>query len=201
MRIFTSQAGRRSVRALLLIALAVGVSACGLASPGVTFSPTGPCLADGRAAGAYPDLEALLPRWLEGRGPDRLDSGRNCTATNLGSLADHGIREVRFAGGLWDLAPQSGVTLAVFVAGGLTADAMGEFYESSARSARKVSGLVVTRPMIDGQPGIRLDYRDADTPGAIVVWPAPAPGTVRVVLAGGVPERIVQEAIAAFARG
>ena len=48
------------------------------------------------------ELEALIPSTFEGRGPETLDSGRNCTAENLGVLADAGITEVRYAGGAWD---------------------------------------------------------------------------------------------------
>ena len=47
------------------------------------FDPSTPCTADGRAAGAYPDLEASIPAIYDARGPDHLDSGRNCTARSL----------------------------------------------------------------------------------------------------------------------
>ena len=43
--------------------------------------------ADGSAPGAYPELEELVPPSFEERAPDRLDSGRNCTDENLGTLA------------------------------------------------------------------------------------------------------------------
>jgi hypothetical protein len=178
-------------------ALALTAGASGCASSGATFPASGPCLADGRQPGAYPDLERQIPPTFEGHPPDRLDSGRNCSDANLGLLKDHGIREVRFAGGLWQLAPATGVTLAIFTGNGLQADWLAAFYEAGARAAPKVSGLSVSHPSVGGRPAFRLDYADAGTPQTIVVWPA-GEGTVHVVLAAGVPDRIVQEAIAAF---
>jgi len=187
----------RAVVLLAAFALALTAGASGCASSGATFSASGPCLADGRQPGAYPDLERQIPPTFEGHPPDRLDSGRNCSDANLGLLKDHGIREVRFAGGLWQLAPATGVTLAIFTGNGLQADWLGAFYEAGARAAPKVSGLSVSHPSVGGRPAVRLDYTDAGTPQTIVVWPA-GEETVHVVLAAGVPDRIVQEAITAF---
>ena len=73
-----------------------------------SFDPTGACTADGSAPGAYPELEALVPTTYEGKGPDRLDSGRNCTPQNLATLQAAGIDEVRFAGGTWGFGGGAG---------------------------------------------------------------------------------------------
>jgi hypothetical protein len=181
--------------AALALALLGGVAGCG--NSGATFSASGPCRVDGHQAGAYPELERLVPQKFEDKAPDRLDSGRNCSDANLGTLKGHGVKEVRFAGGLWQLAPATGVTLAVFSADGLQAAWLGEFYETGARAAAKVSNLVVSAPSVAGKPGFRLDYLDAGSPQAIVGWSA-GDGLVRVVLTAGVPDRIVQEAIQAF---
>jgi hypothetical protein len=158
---------------------------------------TPPC--EAQRPGFDPALEHQVPSSLQGRGPDRLDSGRHCTVTSLGTLAArHGLQSVDFAGGLWDLAPSTGVTLAVFRATGLQADWIAEFYDVGAQQASKVEALTVTHPTIAGAVATRFDYSDAGQPQAIVVWPSGDPGLVRVVLAAGVPDRIVQEAIAAF---
>src|SRR2546430_1292898 len=87
--------------------------------------------------------------------------------------------------------------LALFTGSGLQRDWLAAFYEAGARAAPKVSGLSVSHPSVGGRPAFRLDYADAGTPQTIVVWPA-GEGTVHVVLAAGVPDWIVQEAIAAF---
>ena len=67
-----------------------------------TFDPSGPCTVDGRVAGAYPDLEAMVPRTLlRTRRRRPLDSGRNCSSRIWARSSGHGIDEVRFAGGYW----------------------------------------------------------------------------------------------------
>src|SRR4029079_10116368 len=87
-----SGAPARRLAALLAAAAAVLV---GCAS----FDPAGPCNADGKVPGAYPDLEAVVPKSFQARPPAELDSGRTCTSSGLGSLATHGVKELRFAGG------------------------------------------------------------------------------------------------------
>jgi len=165
----------------LVAALSLAVAGCGLMA-GATFDPTGPCVSDGRAPGAYPDLEALVPATLDGRPPDRLDSGRNCSAGNLGTLGGHGIDEVRFAGGLWERGAESGTTLAVFTADGLTADWLGEFYENGARQSRKTSDIVITHPTVGGGQAFRMDLVNDGRLQTIVTLDGDEPGLVRVAL-------------------
>ncbi len=167
------------VLGLLLISLA----GCGLTGGGPTFAPDGPCRVDGRAPGAYPELEALVPSRFDGRPPDRLDSGRNCSRENLAGLAATGITELRFAGGLWATGAESGVTLAVFTAPGLTVEALGAWYEAGARSARKTSIIVVGRPRLGGGAAYRIDLENGGQLQTIVVLPSAA-DVVRVVLVG-----------------
>jgi hypothetical protein len=189
---------------------------CGSASPYSTFDPKVPCVTDGRFPGAYPDLEARVPNRFAGRGPDTLDSGRNCTAAELGTLAGHGIREVRFAGGTWDLSNDSGVTLAVFTGDGLTAEWLGEWYESSARSARSTQQITPSRPTIGGRQAYRLDTVNGQSDQIVITWDAPptdssgnspgaasssATGAAFVVIAADVPESSIQDAITAFPTG
>ena len=114
-------------RRLLGVVLLAG---CGPASVYKSFDPSAPCSTDGRFPGAYPALEARLPATFMGRPPDTIDSGRNCSATELGTLAGHGISEVRFAGASWFLSGNAGITLAMFTGQGLTAEWIGEWYEA-----------------------------------------------------------------------
>ena len=70
-----SRAALIALRAAVLVtALALLLGAC--AAPAASFDPTGACTGDGSAAGAYPDLEALIPTQYHGAAPERLDSGR-----------------------------------------------------------------------------------------------------------------------------
>jgi hypothetical protein len=185
----SNRPGRRSGRRIAPSAFVLGavvflLAGCGLLGGGSRFDPAGPCLVDGREPGAYPELEALVPARFDDRPPDRLDSGRNCSSENLGALAEAGIRELRFAGGLWATGAESGVTLAVFTADGLTVEALGGWYEAGARSARKASNVVVARPSTPRGTAYRIDLENGGQLQTIVVHPAAAPDIVRVVLVG-----------------
>ena len=105
----------------LVLAVHVLVAGC-TATAGASFDPTGACSTDGKVAGAYPDLEALVPKAYRGAPPETLDSGRNCTPSGLGPLASLGIQEVRFAGGTWTFGAERALVLAVFRTSGLDAD-------------------------------------------------------------------------------
>jgi hypothetical protein len=171
---------RAVVSAVLAAVVAMAVLGCG--GSGATFSPDGPCVADGRAPGAYPDLEALVPTALEGHPPDRLDSGRNCSERNLGTLAETGIEEIRFAGGLWERGSETGTTLAVFEADGLTAEAMIAFYEAGARTAPDTEDIETSDVVVGGRPGQRLDLVNDTYLQAVVAWPSADGATVEVAL-------------------
>ncbi len=185
-----------ALAALLVAAAAVTLGVVDV--PGLTPASSDGCR-DVRQAGVDPALEQQVPTTLEGRGPDRLDSAVTCTAAGLGSLAGHGYTSVRSAGGLWQLGPSTGITLAVFgVSGPARGTWMAEFYAAGAATASKVSDLQTSHPTISGRPATRLDYLESNFPETIVVWPAADDGLVNVVLAAGVPDRVVQEGIAAF---
>jgi hypothetical protein len=173
--------------------LAVLLGAC--APAGASFNPSGPCLADGQAEGAYPDLEAAIPLTVRDEPPTRLDSGRSCSAENLGTLSSRGVVEIRFAGALWEIGNQSGVTIARFAAPGLKAAWMAEFYEAGARAGRRTEDIRVTRPPVNGQTGWRLDTLNDESYQTIVVWPDDVPDAVWVVLtASGIREVTTREA-------
>ncbi len=155
------------VAGAILVAASL-VAGCGTA----TFEPSGPCTVDGRAPGTYPELEALVPTSFRGRGPDSLDSGRNCTVRALTTLAAHGVGDVRFAGATWDLGSSSGVTLAVFEAPRLEAGWMTEFYEVGARGARRTESVEVSTVQIpNGVAGSRVDALNGESFQSVIVWP------------------------------
>jgi hypothetical protein len=188
---------RRLVTAVILCLLAGTLAACsGAAAP--SFNPTGPCTADGKAAGAYPELEALVPRTFGGAAPATLDSGRNCTAKSLGTLANHGLHEVRFAGGVWPGGSNSGITIAVFRAAGLQSEWIAEWYEATARAGRTTGNIQLTKPTIGGRPGQRLDLVNGESKQTVISWPSASADTVNVVLAADEPEDQVQAAVSAL---
>ena len=185
----------------LVAAIALALSACGGGGAAASFDVTAGCPSEGRAAGAYPELEARIPTSYEGRGPDQLDSGRHCDPASLGSLAAAGFDEVRFAGGTWDLGGYRAAALVVFEAPGLTADQVAEFYETSARAANRTQITGETTPEVAGRPGHRLDSTTGDRTQTVVTWPSADEGRVNVVLTNDLPDPKIQAAVDAFAGG
>ena len=188
------------VRASVVAGLIVGLlfAGCGPASVYTSFDPSAPCTSDGRFPGAYPALEARLPATFLGHAPDTLDSGRNCSATELGTLAGHGIAEVRFAGASWFLSGNAGITLAMFSGTGLTAEWLGEWYESSARDARNTREIDPTRPKVGKAQAYRLDTLNGDSIQTIIDWQVPGSDAVYVVIAADAPVATIDAATAAF---
>lgn len=157
----------------------VGACAGGTAS----FSPTGTCGADGKVPGAYPDLEARLPKAFDGKAPTSVDSGRHCSEAALGSLITHHGAGIEFAGATWDLGGGTGVTSALFSqpAADLPADWIAEFYEIGARTAKRTDNITTSRPVFDGTGATwRLDTLNDLSLQSVVTWQDG--GMVRVVL-------------------
>jgi hypothetical protein len=162
----------RAIAIGLVLALAAVLAGC---SSDAAFDPSGPCTADGSAPGAYPELETVIPTAFRGAKATQLDSGRVCTADGLGTLAGHGVKEIRFAGGTWQTGSQSGVSLAVFTTpDGTQLDPawVEEFYETGARAGKNVQSVDASQMTLpDGSPGSRIDVLNGDSYQTIVVWP------------------------------
>ena len=162
--------GRRAVTALVGLLLG-GILAAGCSA---SFDPSGPCRADGSAVHAYPDLEAQLPTAFRGTPPSQLDSGRACTPEGLGTLAGHGIGELRFAGATWSTGTDSGVSLATFRSEGTTAltrDWLAEFYETGARGGKNVESVDTTDYEVE--PSVvarRIDVLNGESFQSVVIW-------------------------------
>ena len=186
----------RGARAVALLAVLVAVAACGSAAP--SFDPAGACPPDGRAPGAYPDLEARLPAAFDGRPPERRDSGRNCTDANLATLRGRGVSEVRFAGATWSDGAPRGLTLAVFSAPGLQPRWIAEWYDATARAGRRTTDIQTTELYVQGRPGFRVEVVNGDAHQVVIIWPSPDGSLTQVVLASDVPNARIDEAIAAF---
>ena len=133
-------------RAAVVLAAAVLVG-CGPAAG--TFSPAGACVTDGRGAGAYPDLEALVPQAIGGKAAT-VDSGRNCSDKALGTLTSHEVHEVRFAGATVDEGQGNGTVVAIFEAAdgqpSLSSDWIDEFYLAGALQSGKTDNTTTTHP-------------------------------------------------------
>jgi len=189
---------RRRGRSALLAVLVLGALAACTNEPVASFDPAGPCTTDGAAVGAYPELEARIPQTYEGRGPDRLDSGRHCTAENLGYLVEAGVAELRFAGGTWDFGGDRAAALVVFEASGLEADHIAIFYAESARTSNRTQIIGEATLTLAGRPGHRLDTTTGERTQTVVVWPADEPDIVNVVITNDLPDPKIDAAVDAF---
>lgn len=182
-----------------VVCLVAGIALLGCAGPASpSFDPSGPCTSDGSAAGAYPDLESRVPARYRDEPPESLDSGRNCGRESLGTLADLGVAELRFAGARWTFGAERAVVLAVFSAPGLDADQVAEFYAASARAASRTEVLAETPLSVDGRGGHRLDTKTGERLQTVVVWPAADPDLVNVVVSNDLPDERITDAIDAF---
>ncbi|HEX5014940.1 MAG TPA: hypothetical protein VFV72_12370 [Candidatus Limnocylindrales bacterium] len=147
------------------VGLALLVAACA-----ASFDPSGPCTTDGRAAGAYPDLEALVPRDLAGMPATQVDSGRNCSEKALGSLKSHGVDELRFAGAVWETGPNGGVSSAVLEAPNLRADWVHEFYKTGAEAGRNTEQVTFESNAVDGTMFYRMNTLNGESYQTVVDW-------------------------------
>ena len=168
----TGRVGGRRRRALLCLTTLVLAVVAGCS--GQPFDPTGPCTTDGSKQGSYPELEVAVPTALRGTPPNELDSGRACTPTGLGTLATHGVDELRFAGATWEVGSDSGVSLAVFTdpnGPALEPMWMSEFYETGARAGRKVESVTAADYAVTDQiGGRRIDVLNGESYQTIIVW-------------------------------
>jgi hypothetical protein len=200
----TASRGRSSRVLPLFVVLALTLAACaGAGTPDVSFDPSTACASatdEGHFAGAYPELEALLPSSYEQAAPTSVDSGRSCTPETLGTLRERGFPEVHFAGATWDLGNGRGLTVAVFEAPELVPERMIEFYEAGARAARRTDDLERSDTTVAGQPAKRLDVLYGDSAQTIVAWPSTdGAGRVKVLLAADLGDTKVAELLDRFA--
>ena len=119
--------------AAAILAVAVVLGACGSSIPVVSFDPSSRrAPTEGQQPGAYPELEALLPTTYQGKAPDNVDSGRNCTPAALGHARRRRHRRGPVRGRHLGPGGTSGLTVAVFRARAWMPTPMLEFYEASA---------------------------------------------------------------------
>jgi hypothetical protein len=192
----------RRFPALVLACLiaGVGVAGCMASAPTPRPDPSAACggADQQRSAGFYPDLEARLPASLSGASPSSRDSGRYCSAKTLGPLRADGHDEVRFAGETFPATSQSGVSLVVYSAAGLTADQVGDAFRAGAGTGRSVEVVSDAPHVVAGRSGRRLEVINGDARQVVVVWPAVEAGLVRIVIAADLGNAAIDQAVAAL---
>jgi hypothetical protein len=181
--------------------VAVATAGCaGSAAPTPAPDPSGACAGVDvqRATGFYPDLEVRLPSLLAGAAPSSRDSGRYCSEKTLGPLRADGFQEVRFAGETFPATSQSGVSLVVYDAPGLTAGQVGDAFRGGAGTGKKVTVVSDDPYTVAGRAGRRLVVLNDVTRQVVTVWPAADAGVIRIVIAADVPDATIDGAIAAL---
>ncbi len=188
----------RALAAIAIAALlaAAVLSGCGAPAP-ASFDPAQPCTQDYQGAGAYPELEAIVPPSWDGQPAGELNSGRTCQPGSLGSLLDHGIHELRFAGATWRFADGVGMTIAVFEGEGLDTARIMEFYRKGAKEAGRTDQSSQTDITVGTTPALRFDATDPDGKRLLVVtWATATEGRVHVLLGAGLDDELVADILA-----
>ena len=163
-------------------------------------------------AGAYPALEAQIPKTFRGAAPGQLDSGRICSSDGLSTYKAHGISELDFAGGVWNTGSQSGVSLATLTSPGRTdlqADWVAEFYEAGATNGKNVDSVVAgTYDVAPGITGRKIDVLNNESYQSVIVWVrdgriqvALVADFIREIQTKAAHEAVVRDAVAAWLGG
>ncbi len=187
-------------RALLAVATALAAAGC-TASATPPPDPAAACAGADvqRAAGFYPELERLIPGTLDGASPSIRDSGRYCSEKMLGPLVAAGHDEVRFAGSTFEATSQSGTSLIVYRAPGLTADEVAAAFRAGSGAGRRVQ-LVSDEPrVVDGRAGRRIELINGDMRQVVVVWPAATADTIDIVIGVDVSNAAIDAAVETLA--
>ena len=79
---------------------------------------------------------------------------------------------------------------------------MGEWYEAGARAGRTTGGIKLTKPVIAGRTGDRMDLVNGESVQTVITFAAGGAGSaagdiVNVLIAADEPESRIQEALAA----
>lgn len=184
----------------IALALVIVAGCAGPTGP-ASFDPAQPCngAPEQRMAGAFPELEAILPAALDGVAPTSRASGRFCSADTLGKLYDDGFHEVRYGAATWDRGSGKGVSLVVYEADGLTADAVYDSFLAGAQANSKTHDLTTREMTVGGTTARRFDFLNGDSSfQRVVVWPGDRAGRVRVLLAADQLDSEIQAAADAF---
>jgi hypothetical protein len=168
------------------VATIVGATFIACGSSAASFDPTSSCTTDGRAAGAYPELEMELPRDIGGTGPTTVDSGRSCSTAALSTYGSHEISELRYAGATWDEGGGNATVIAIMATPAsqpiLRQEWVEEFYRAGALASTKTEDISSTRPTIDGTVVYRLETLNDLSLQTLLVWSENGMGGIHVVI-------------------
>jgi len=190
----------RRATLLLAIALAGGVAVgCTPSTPPDGSLPCDPSIDSQRAAGFDAALEATVPLAAFDGSPITVDSGRECSEKRLGPLWGAGVRELRSAGGIFDLGSETGYSVVTYRANELTLDALAYAFQRGASTGRKTQDIQIEKVNVGAWPGSRMTLLNGDHRQVIVLFQVPGEaGQVRGLLTSDISNAAITELLVRY---
>jgi len=190
----------RRATLLLAIALAGGVAVgCTPSTPPDGSLPCDPSIDSQRAAGFDAALEATVPLAAFDGSPITVDSGRECSEKRLGPLWGAGVRELRSAGGIFDLGSETGYSVVTYRANELTLDALAYAFQRGASTGRKTQDIQIEKVNVGAWTGSRMTLLNGDHRQVIVLFQVPGEaGQVRGLLTSDISNAAITELLARY---
>ncbi len=190
----------RRATLLLAIVLAGGVAVgCAPSTPPAGSLPCDPSIDSPRAAGFAAALEATVPLAAFDGSPITVDSGRECSEKRLGPLWGAGVRELRSAGGIFDLGSETGYSVVTYRASELTLDALAYAFQRGASTGRKTQDIQIEKVNVGAWTGSRMTLLNGDHRQVIVLFQVPGEaGQVRGLLTSDLSNAAITELLARY---
>jgi len=190
----------RRATLLLAIALAGGVAVgCAPSTPPDGSLPCDPSIDSQRAAGFDAALEATVPLAAFDGSPITVDSGRECSEKRLGPLWGAGVRELRSAGGIFDLGSETGYSVVTYRASELTLEALAYAFQRGASTGRKTQDIQIEKVSVGAWPGSRMTLLNGDHRQVIILFKVPGEaGQVRGLLTSDISNAAITELLARY---
>jgi len=190
---------RRHVLLLVVALIGAGAVGCTAAPPPDGSLPCDPSIDVQRAPGFDADLESTVPTAAFEGSPITLDSGRECSEKRLGPLWGAGVRELRSAGGTFELGNETGYSVVTYRANALTIDALAYAFERGAAAARKTQDIQVERVSIGSWIGSRMTLLNGDHRQVIILFQVPGEvGQVRGLLTSDLSNAVIEELLTRY---
>ena len=160
-------------RAAMLLVLALAgsvVGGCAPSAPPNASTPCNPSIDSQRAAGFDTALEATVPLAAFDGSAVTVDSGRECSEKRLGPLWGAGVRELRSAGGTFDLGNATGYSVVTYRADALTLDALAYAFERGAATGKATQDIQIEKIELGAWNGIRTTLLNGDHRQVIVLF-------------------------------
>jgi hypothetical protein len=131
--------------------------------------------------------------------PITVDSGRECSEKRLGPLWGAGVRELRSAGGIFDLGSETGYSVVTYRANELTLDALAYAFQRGASTGRKTQDIQIEKVSVGAWPGSRMTLLNGDHRQVIVLFQVLGEaGQVRGLLTSDLSNATITELLARY---